>query len=101
MPALKYLDKSGTISSGGSAQWVDKNADPYRSRVILRNNSSNDMRFGFTSSQVSSSDGLLIEAGDYWESPTGDAPAGPISVYGTTTSDAFSCLIAVSEVPRR
>lgn len=99
--ALKYLDKSGSIASGGTAQWVDEASDSSRQRVTLRNNSNSEMRFGFTSALVGSTTGLPIEPGQTWESPDGEAPAGPISVYGTTTSDAFSCLIAVSEVPRR
>jgi hypothetical protein len=85
-----HTDRSGTITTGGTAQ-VAMAANSTRKGVIVQNTSTGDLRIS-TTGTASSTAGIKLVAGAYWESPPGMVPSGAISIWGATTGQAFTAV---------
>lgn len=84
-----YVDRSGTITAGGTAQQLMP-ANSARRGFFLQNNSTADLWINPNAAAVASQPSLKVPAGALYESPFGGAPAGAISIIGATTGQAFS-----------
>lgn len=81
---VTWVDKSSTITSGGTPQTLVA-ANTSRRTFILKNNSSGDLEIypsGFTGH-------LIIPAGAYFELPFPDT--GVWMIKGATTAQSFTC----------
>lgn len=87
--AATYVDRSGTITAGGTAQQLMP-ANAARRGFFLQNNSTGDLWINPNAAAVASQPSLKVPAGALYESPFGGAPAGAISIIGATTAQAFS-----------
>lgn len=84
-------DKSGTITSGGTAQDVAA-ANPARQFLVFQNTSDTDMRISVTGTPTATV-GILCPAngGGYeWNTP-GFIPTSTLKVFCATTGKAFTC----------
>lgn len=86
-PAISPIDKSGTITLGGTAQ-VLMAANASRRGFSLQNTSSFVLYINVTNSTASVSS-LQIPAGALYESPLGGCTNYAISIFGATTGQAF------------
>lgn len=87
--AATYVDKSGTITAGGTAQTaIALNAS--RRGFSIQNNSAGDLWFNTLATAVQSQPSMVIPAGSLYESPYGGCPTGAVSIIGATTAQAFS-----------
>lgn len=88
-PGVTPLDGSGTITLGGTAQQLlAVNAN--RKGYWVQNSSSGDLWISELTTAVASQPSLKIPAGALYESITGAAPTGAISIIGATTGQAFT-----------
>lgn len=92
-PKQPLQDKSGTITTGGTAQNVYSKQDSPKYHVDFQNISDTAMwiRFG---KAAEADRGIYIPAGGYWEPPAGVMFDGPLSVLCATTGKKFLCNIA-------
>ena len=84
------VDRSGTITLGGTAQQLMA-ANPNRKGYFIQNNSAGVLWFnelGATAVQAAPS--ISIAAGALYQSPSPGASALAISIIGATTAQAFS-----------
>ncbi len=91
--SLVPIDKSGTITSGGTAQNVYTQAASPKNSQFFQNTSDTAMRIAFDKT-ASATVGILIPAGVAWEPPAGMLYAGRMSLYCATTAKTFTCLIS-------
>jgi hypothetical protein len=84
------VDKSGSITAGGTAQDVYSKQDAPTYWINFQNISDTAMwiRFGKT---ATADKGIYIPAGGYWEPPAGILPGGNLSVLCATTGKKFLC----------
>lgn len=83
------LDKSGTITLGGTAQPLMA-ANPARKGIQIYNVSGGDLWFSEVGTASAGSGSIKIASGGYFASPVGGVTLGAISIYGATTSQAFT-----------
>jgi len=83
-------DRSGTITSGGSAQTIAA-ANASRKYLLFQNNSDIDMWINFGVTAVANQPSIKIVAGGYYENPAHFCPSGLVSVIGATTGKTFTC----------
>lgn len=82
-------DKSGTITTGGTAQTaIALNAN--RRAFWIQNLSSGDLWISDVGTATAASPSLKIVAGGLYESMPGNCPTSAISIIGATTSQAFA-----------
>lgn len=82
-------DKSGTVTLGGTAQvLMAYNAE--RSGFWVQNVSAGDLWISDIGTAAASQPSMKLAAGGLYESPMTGCPTGAISIFGATTSQAFS-----------
>jgi hypothetical protein len=82
-------DKSGTITTGGTAQTVMA-SNTARRGYFFQNNSSSTMWISTITTAVASQPSIRVDPGDsVWNQP-GIAPTGALSVICATTGATFS-----------
>jgi len=84
------INRSGTITAGTTAQTLMA-ADTTRNGFLFQNNSSGDLWIYPLGTATASQPSLKIASGGYYESPSKNIAVYAISVYGATTSQAFTC----------
>jgi hypothetical protein len=84
-------DRSGTITTGGSAQ-VLAAAHATRRWLFIQNTSTGILYFSFTGTASLSS--VQLAPGACYENPSHFCPVGAISIYGATTAQAFVAMEA-------
>ncbi len=82
-------DRSGAITSGGTAQQVAA-ANASRRYFLFQNNSDTDCWINFGVTAVASQPSIKIVAGGSYENPPHFCPTGLISVIGGTTGKTFT-----------
>lgn len=88
---VTVVDRSGTIAVGGTAQTLAA-ANTSRRGLLFQNQSASPLWLntkGGTASATQTS--LSIPAYGYWESPVSGIGTSAVSVFGATTSQAFTC----------
>jgi hypothetical protein len=83
------IDGSGTIISGGTAQTLFGGVVPIDG-WLLANNSSTALYVSDVGTATSGGASIPIAAGVVFATPSGYKPAGPVSLYGATTGQAFA-----------
>jgi hypothetical protein len=84
-----WIDRSGTITAGGTAQEIAP-ANPMRRGFLIQNISDTDMWFNVGTVAVANQPSVRIIAGALYEAPTAATPKGALSVIGATTAKAFT-----------
>lgn len=90
MPLATETDRSGTITTGGTAQDVYA-AGLVKNSVFFQNVSDTDMRIEFGGNASSTAGRLIPANGGAYETPASHVPAGKLSVYCATTGKRFIC----------
>jgi hypothetical protein len=83
------IDGSGTISSGGTAQTLFGGVVPIDGWLVA-NNSPTALYVSDVGTATSGGASIPIAAGVVFATPSGYKPAGPVSLYGATTGQAFA-----------
>ena len=86
-----YVNRSGTITAGGTAQQLAA-LNASRRGFFIQNNSTGDLWFSLVGTAVQSQPSFKIVAGALYESPYGGGATGAISIIGATTAQAFSAM---------
>ena len=83
-------DGSGTVASGGNAQSLFGGAVPANG-FLVQNNSSAALWISDTGAASNGGASIQLAAnGGIFATPSGYKPAGPVSLYGGTTGQAFA-----------
>ena len=82
-------DKSGTITTGGSAQTIIA-ANTSRKGWELQNNSSGDLWFNTLAAAIVGEPSFKLAPGQSYSTDSGFADTGAVSLIGATTGQAFS-----------
>jgi hypothetical protein len=82
-------DRSGTVATGGVAQQVCA-ANANRRYFFFQNNSAGDLWINFGATAVANQPSIKLATGQSFE-PAGWVSTQLVSVYGATTSQAFTC----------
>jgi hypothetical protein len=82
-------DRSGTITTGGTAQQVMA-ANSARQGFSIQNLSTGDLWINPLGTAAAAQPSIKLAAGVYFEAPLGYGAVGAISIFGTTTGQAFS-----------
>jgi hypothetical protein len=84
------VDGSGTVATGGSAQTLFAGAVPANG-FLVQNNSSAALWVSDVGAASNGGASIQIAAnGGVYATPSGYKPAGPVSLYGGTTGQAFA-----------
>jgi hypothetical protein len=83
------IDGSGTISSGGTAQTLFGGVLSLDGWLVA-NNSSTTLYASDVGTATSGGASIPIAPGMVFATPSGYKPAGPVSLYGATTGQAFA-----------
>ncbi len=93
MSALPFTaalaDRSGTITSGGSAQTLMA-ANSARRGFWIQNQSSGDLWISELGTAAATQPSIQIGAGAFYESLATGTPVSAISIFGATTGQAFA-----------
>jgi len=84
-----YTDRSGTLTSGGSAQNVC-GANHGRRGFWIQNQSAGDLWISTLGTAAATQPSLKLIAGAYWEAPATGVPRDAVSIFGATTGQAFA-----------
>lgn len=87
------INRSGTITAGGTAQNVYAKGDAPKHYLLFQNVSDTAMTIDFDRAAVADT-GILIPAGMAFEFPAGVMVGGYLSVLCATTGKAFVCKTA-------
>lgn len=87
--AVTYVDRSGTITLGGTAQ-VAAALNAARRGFSIQNSSAGDVWFNTLATAVLNQPSYKIAAGGTYEFPAHGVPTGAVSIIGATTAQAFS-----------
>lgn len=82
-------DRSGTITTGGTAQTA-ANALATRRYFFLQNNSDTGLWFNYGVTAVAAQPSIYLAPGASYENPAHWCPSGLISVIGATTGKTFT-----------
>jgi hypothetical protein len=83
-------DGSGTVAAGGNAQTLFGGAVPANG-FLVQNNSSAALWISDTGAASNGGASIQLAAnGGIFATPSGYKPAGPVSLYGGTTAQAFA-----------
>lgn len=86
----KGINRSGTVTAGGTAQELLP-ANGARRGFWLQNNSAGDLWIDDTGDAEASQPSLKIAPGELYENPVGMVPSTAVSIFGATAGQAFSC----------
>ena len=87
------LNRSGSITAGGTAQNVYNKPDAPKYYLLFQNISDTDMWIDFGVA-AEADKGILVAAGLAWEPPAGIMFGGAMSVLCATTGKKFVCKTA-------
>jgi hypothetical protein len=88
--AAAASDGSGTVATGGSAQTLFGGTAPVNG-YLVQNNSSAVLWVSDVGAAANGGASIQIAAnGGLFATPSGYKPAGPVSLYGATTGQAFA-----------
>lgn len=87
--AVTYVDKSGTLTLGGTAQTVAA-SNANRQGFIIQNNSSGILWFSTLATAVQSQPSIELMPNAYYEFPFFGIPTGAVSIIGATTGQTWS-----------
>ena len=87
------INRSGSITTGGTAQEVYSKQDAPKYYLLFQNISDEDMTIDFNTDAVADQ-GILVPAGLAWEPPAGVIFDGKLSVLSATTGKKFICKTA-------
>lgn len=91
---LAVTDKSGAITTGGTAQDAVA-AGLITKYVMIQNISAEDMWFNFGATAAAATAGSFkLVAGQAWQNPPHFSPSGRLSVVAASTGSKFTCKIA-------
>ncbi len=82
-------DRSGTITTGGTAQQIMA-ANAARRYLFIQNNSDTGLWYNLGVTAVASQPSIFLAAGASYENPAHFCPSGLVSVIGATTGKIFS-----------
>ena len=83
------LDGSGAVAVGGTAQTIFGGVVPI-SGYLIANNSSAILYVSDAGSATEGGASIPVAQGSVFVTPSGYRPAGPVSLYGGTTGQAFA-----------
>ena len=86
---VTLTDRSGTITSGGSAQTLMA-ANAARTGFYIQNSSVADLWINATGTASAGGSSLRLRPGDLYENPAFAVPTTAISIFGATTGQAFA-----------
>lgn len=84
----RFIDRSGTITTGGTAQQIMAPSSVRRG-LLIQNVSAGDLWFNIGAVAVASQPSIKLTAGQAYETPDGCTPSGFVSIIGASTSAAF------------
>lgn len=84
---VTYTDRSGTITTGGTAQTLMA-ANSSRRGFFIQNNSNGTLTISSVGT-ASTTAGLVLLPGQLYEAPTSGVPLTAISILGATTGQRF------------
>lgn len=87
--AVDWLNRSGTIAVGGSAQPLAA-ANPKRKGLWIQNQSSGSLWINDLGAATQGSPSLEITTGKLYEIPYGGVTGAALSIIGATTDQVFS-----------
>ncbi len=87
---LKLVDRSGTITSGGSAQEIMAVNQDGREYLYVQNNSDTTMWVNFGIVAVASQPSIRLLAGESFEMSSGYVSGESVSVIGAVTGKTFT-----------
>ena len=82
-------DGGGTISVGGTAQYLFSSLTPV-SGYLVQNNSAANLYISDTAVATASGINVVIGPGVMWTTPPSYRPPGPVSIYGASSGQAFA-----------
>lgn len=85
----QITDRSGTITLGATAQELMA-ANSQRRGYWVQNLSAGDLYISSIGTAVATQPSLRIPSGALYEAPSSNVPTDAVSIYGATTSQAFS-----------
>jgi len=83
------IDGSGTVSIGGTAQTLFGGITPANGWLVA-NNSSDTLYISDVGTATPGGASIPISAGTLFATPSGYNPAGPLSLYGATSGQAYA-----------
>lgn len=83
------VDGSGTVAAGGTAQLLFAGVVPSNGYLVA-NNSSQTLYVSDVGAAMSGGASIPIPAGAVFMTPSGYNPAGAVSLWGSTTGQAFA-----------
>ena len=87
--AAAAIDGSATVVTGGAAQTLFAGAVPINGYLVA-NNSSQTLYVSDVGAAISGGASIPISAGAVFMTPSGYNPAGAVSLWGSTTGQAFA-----------
>jgi hypothetical protein len=88
-PPVAPVNRSGTITTGGTAQ-ILMSANPIRRGFDIQNNSAGDLAINVTNGTASlTANSIIIPTGSLYESPLSGCTNYAISIIGATTGQVF------------
>ncbi len=82
-------DKSGTITTGGTAQTIIA-SNAARKGFEIQNQSTGDLYFSTLATAIQGQPSVRVAPGQLYETPIGGAGTGAVSLIGATTGQAFA-----------
>lgn len=93
IPPVPFTDRSGAITTGGTAQDIYPSDETPKNYIGLQNKSDTVMYFDFDRPATADT-GYDLVAGAAWENPPGIVPRGRLSILCATTGKKFVCKTA-------
>lgn len=84
---VAYVDRSGAVATGGTAQTLMP-ANSARRGFLVQNNSAGPLTISSVGT-ASAAAGLILQPGQLYEAPLAGVPTAAISLYGATTGQRF------------
>lgn len=84
----RFIDRSGTITAGGTAQQIMAPSSVRRG-LLIQNVSAGDLWFNIGATAVASQPSIKLAAGQAYETADGCTPSGHVSIIGASTSAEF------------
>lgn len=88
-PSSSVADKSGTVTTGGTAQTFAA-SNTSRKGFLFQNTSASLLWIDMVTTAVQASPSIKITPGVYFECPPGAQATGTLSVIGATTGQTFT-----------
>lgn len=88
-----HTDRSGTITTGGTAQTLAA-ANSARRYLFVQNNSAGDLWLRFGGTAAATQPSIRMQPGDAWVEDGTFVNTGSVSIFGATTGQTFSAMEA-------